>query len=79
MDNLYPSSTDPLLLSSSNEESPEQIEQKNKYLQAITSTPNNNHQHIHFKIGDETDQEPLDNEMSTSLATLIANKVGGIF
>uniref|UniRef100_A0A915LY17 Bicarbonate transporter-like transmembrane domain-containing protein n=1 Tax=Meloidogyne javanica TaxID=6303 RepID=A0A915LY17_MELJA len=74
MDNLYPSSTDPLLLSSSNEESPEQIEQKNKYLQAITSTPNNNHQHIHFKIGDETDQEPLDNEMGTSLATLIANK-----
>jgi len=51
MDNLYPSSTDPLLLSSSNEESPKQIEQKNKYLQAITSTPNNNHQHIHFKIG----------------------------
>uniref|UniRef100_A0A915NGP0 Bicarbonate transporter-like transmembrane domain-containing protein n=1 Tax=Meloidogyne floridensis TaxID=298350 RepID=A0A915NGP0_9BILA len=74
MDNLYPSSTDPLLLSSSNEESPEQIEQKNKYLQTITSTPNNNHQHIHFKIGDETDQEPLDNEMGTSLATLIANK-----
>uniref|UniRef100_A0A1I8B653 Band_3_cyto domain-containing protein n=1 Tax=Meloidogyne hapla TaxID=6305 RepID=A0A1I8B653_MELHA len=74
MDHLYPSSTDPLLLSTSNEESPQQqFEQKNECLPAITSTPNN-HQHIHFKIGDETDQDPLDHELGVSLATLIANK-----
>ena len=46
MDHLHPS-TDPLIMNSSNEESPQQFEQKNQCLSTTISSP----QHIHFRIG----------------------------
>ena len=48
MDHLHPSSTDPLIMNSSNEESPQQFEQKN---QCCLSTTISSPQHIHFRIG----------------------------